>query len=155
MAVDETDRRIIAALQAGLGGSPTPYADAAKALALAEEELLRRLRAMKKSGLLRGVRALLDQRRVGLAGNVLVAWTVGEGRVEEVGKLFAARAEVSHCVERRSADGWPSNLYTMIHAESAGRWREVVREMKESAGLPEPVVLETLRELKKSPPRYF
>ena len=153
--MDDTDRRIIAALQAGLSESATPWADAAKDLGLAEAELLSRLRAMKKAGLLRGVRALLDQRRVGLAGNVLVAWTVPEERIEEVGGLFAAVREVSHCVQRETAAGWPANLYTMIHAESPEAWRKVVATMKESAGLAEPVVLETLRELKKSPPRYF
>lgn len=153
--MDETDRRVIGALQGGLPDSPRPYAEAAAGLGLAADELLGRLERMRKAGVLRGVRAVLDQRQLGLAGNVLVAWTVPEGRIDEVGELFAARREVSHCVLRDTAAGWNYNLYTMVHAPTPERCEAVVREMAEASGVTERVVLATVRELKKTPPRYF
>lgn len=153
--MDEADRRIIAEVQGGLSESMTPWADAARAAGVEVDELLRRLEAMRRTGVLRGVRAVLDQRRLGLEGNVLVAWVVPEGRTDEVGMLFASRPEVSHCVLREAASDWPYNLYTMIHTPSRERADAVTDEMAAASGITDHVRLETLRELKKSPPRYF
>jgi len=153
--MDETDRRIVAECAGDLPGSMTPWAEVAASLGIGVEELIRRLERMRQSGVLRGVRAVLDQRALGLEGNVLVAWEVGEDRLDEVARLFASRREVSHCVLRAPAPGWPYTLYTMIHAESAQRAQAVVDEMAQGSGIRECVRLETVRELKKSPPRYF
>ena len=153
--MDDTDRRIIATLQAGLSTSPTPWADAADAFGIGVDALLERLERMKAEGVLRGVRAILDQRRLGVEGNVLVAWRVDADRVDEVGALFASRAEVSHCVLRTTAPDWPYNLYTMIHASTPDAARTVVGEMQAASGITDSVSLETVRELKKTAPRYF
>ena len=153
--MDETGRRIVAELQGGLSDSTTPYADAASALGMETGDLIRRLEQMRESGVLRGVRAVLDQRRMGLEGNVLVAWEVPSGRTDEVGRLFASREEVSHCVLREGSRDWPYNLYTMVHAGTAGRCGDVVKEMARASGISAYVLLETVRELKKSPPEYF
>jgi DNA-binding Lrp family transcriptional regulator len=152
--MDDTDRRIIAVLEPGLPDSATPYEDAAEALGLDPDELLRRLEGMRRSGVLRAVRAVLDQRKLALEGNVLVAWAVPEERVDEVGRLFSLRRDVSHCVLRDAADDWPYNLYTMIHARTSDEAIAVVRALAQSSGVTEHVALETLRELKKVPPRY-
>jgi len=153
--MDETDRRIIATLQTGLSTSSTPWANAADALGMDVDALLARLERMKAAGVLRGVRAILDQRRLGIEGNVLVAWRVEDDRVDEAGARFASRAEVSHCVLRTTASGWPYNLYTMIHAATPDAARDVVGEMEAASGVTDHVSLETVRELKKTPPRYF
>lgn len=153
--MDDADARVIGELQSGLPGSVTPYADAAVALGMSTDELLGRLRRMHKSGLLRSVRAVLDQRKLGFAGNALVAWMIPDDRIEEVGALFAERAEVSHCVLRRGTDDWPYNLYTMIHTDTMEHCRDLVDEMTEASGITERVVLETVRELKKTAPRYL
>ena len=153
--MDESDRRIIAELQGGLADSATPYADAARSLGISVDELLERLGRMRDAGVLRGVRAVLDHRKLGIQGNVLVAWAVPDERTDEVGELFASWAEVSHCVLRRPAPDWPYNLYTMVHAESASRAGAVVAEMAQAGRIADHVLLETVRELKKTPPRYF
>ena len=153
--MDDVDRRIIAEVQGGLSDSMTPWADAATAVGIDVDELVHRLEAMRQTGVLRGVRAVLDQRRLGFEGNVLVAWGVPEARTDEVGELFASRHDVSHCVLRDPAPDWPYNLYTMIHAESGDRCDAVVNEMAAASGITGHVRLETVRELKKSPPRYF
>ena len=153
--MNDADARVIAELQSGLPGSATPYADAALILGMSTDELLDRLRRMRESGLLRSVRAVLDQRKVGFAGNALVAWMVPESRVDEVGVLFSEWAAVSHCVLRRGADDWPYNLYTMIHTDTMEHCRDLVDEMAQAGGVGDRVVLETVRELKKTAPRYF
>ena len=153
--MDEMDRKIIRRMQSGLSDSPIPYADAASELGLDTDELIRRLEEMRRSGVLRGVRAVLDQRKLGIEGNVLVAWDVPEERVDELGERFSSRSEVSHCVLRTGTSGWPYNLYTMIHAGGSKRAAAVVTEMAEAVGVVRYVQLETVRELKKTPPRYL
>lgn len=152
--MDETDRRIVAGLADGLPDSPTPWEDAAGSLGIARDELMGRLEAMRRSGVLRGVRAVLDQRKLGLDANVLVAWVVPEERTDEVGKLFSLRREVSHCVLRDRAEDWPYTLYTMIHARTSAEAASAVRELARTGGVADYVTLATLRELKKTPPRY-
>ncbi|HUV39056.1 MAG TPA: Lrp/AsnC family transcriptional regulator [Planctomycetota bacterium] len=152
--MDEIDRRIIAAVQGGLGTSMTPWQDAAGRLKLAPEELVGRLERLRGEGVLRGVRAVLDARKLGVEGGVLVAWRVPDERVDAVGALFAARPEVTHCVLRTAAPDWPYNLYTMIHAETSERAHAVVRELVDASRCDDVAILETVRELKKSPPRY-
>ena len=152
--MDETDRRIIADLEGGLPDSPTPWEDAARSLDIAPGDLLARLEEMRRTGVLRAVRAVLDQRKLGLDASVLVAWAVPEERADEVGRRFSLRRDVSHCVLRDRADDWPYNLYTMIHARSAAEADSAVRELSRSSGVTAHVALATLRELKKTPPRY-
>jgi DNA-binding Lrp family transcriptional regulator len=153
--IDETDRRIIRRLERGLSESMTPYADAAASLGIQTEELIGRLERMSRSGAIRSLRAVCDQRLLGFAGNVLVAWAVPPRRVDEVGGVFAARREVSHCVLREDAPDWPYNLYTMVHARTIERAEAAVAEMEEASGVSDRVVLETVRQLKRTPPGYF
>ena len=153
--MDERDRRIIEALRADFPDSETPYADVAKRLGMTEAAVLGRLKKLQRSGLLRSVRAALDQRRLGLRGNVLVAWRVPARRAGAVGRLFAKRPEASHVVLRDAAAEWPYNLYTMVHARTLADARRVVREMSEGARIADYVELVTRRELKKSAPRFL
>ena len=151
----EKDRRILLALRAEFPVSARPYAVVAKRLGMTESEVLRRLRRMKRSALLRSVRAALDPKRLGLKGNVLVAWRVSARRAAAVGRLFAKRPEASHVVLRDAAAGWPYNLYTMVHAPTLAAARRVVREMARASRAADYLELVTRRELKKSAPRYF
>jgi len=154
MAVDERERRLILSLREDFPDSERPYAVVAKRLGMSEAEALRRLKRLKRAGLLRSVRAALDQRKLGLRGNVLVAWRVSGSRADEVGRLFASRPEASHVVLRAAAVGWPYNLYTMVHARTLAAARRAVREMSRASGVGDYVELVTRRELKKSAPRF-
>jgi siroheme decarboxylase len=153
--VAPADQRLLAELRADFPASAEPWAEAAKRLGMTEARVLRRLAALQRSGILRSVRAALDQRRLGLAGNVLVAWHVPPARVESVGRMFARRPEASHVVQRGAAVGWPYNFYTMIHAPTLAVARAAVRKMATASRVSDYVELVTRRELKKSAPRYF
>jgi DNA-binding Lrp family transcriptional regulator len=100
---------------------------------------------------IRRVAAILDQRRVGLAGNVLVAWAVAEGRADEVGEHLARRREVTHCYLRAPAADWPYNLYAMVHGPSEGGCRRFVEQVTGELKLEPPAFLPTVRELKRAP----
>ncbi len=64
-ALDDTDRSIVNALQSGLPLVPRPYAEAAQALGIAEDELLARLRALLAAGVLTRFGPLYQIERAG------------------------------------------------------------------------------------------
>ena len=130
-----------------LGPSPFSPDDAA-----ALNELMSR-------GVIRRFGAFLDHRSVGFLANALTVWQVTDAEADAVGKAFAARDFVSHCVLRPGSLEWPYSLYAMVHARSpadlAARLVELDAIVASSAGRTVPrVVLPSVREYKKSPPRY-
>jgi len=154
-------RRVIAATQRGLPDGLDPYGHVAADLGLDRQAVLDVLIRFRRTGVIRRVGAILDQRRLGLAGNCLVAWRVPADRVEAVGPALAAEPAVSHCCERDSAPEWPYNMYAMVHAADDAACRHLVEDLaRQTAGgaaragdVPR-VLLFTRRELKKTPPRY-
>jgi DNA-binding Lrp family transcriptional regulator len=85
----------------------------------------------------------------------MVVWQVEQGRVEEVGRLFASFPEVSHAYERPSSGQWPFSLYTMVHGADQDEVVATVKKMSQQAGVENYRQLETIRELKKVPPTYI
>src|SRR4051794_28145381 len=86
---DERDIAVIRALQGDLPVVPEPYAPAAAALGLDEQQLLDPLSAMQERGLLRRVAAILYHRRAGFSANGMGVWEVPEERIGEVGCQMA------------------------------------------------------------------
>ena len=116
-------------------------------------ELLSRLKA---SGAIRRFGASIKHQRTGWAHNAMVAWIVERERVEEVGTKASEHGHVSHCYYRpSSAEDWPYELYTMVHARSNEECTKVIEELRAMTGLGDYLVLTSIRELKKCSPTYF
>lgn len=154
-AVNDIERRILAALQDGLPNSRTPYADLAREIGIATEELLATLEAWKKEGKLRRIGAVVNHFRVGLSEGAMVVWKVEPERIAEVGAVLAGFEEVSHAYERQTAPGWDYNLYTMVHGTTAEAVRRTVERMSQTVAVSDYQILTTRKELKKVPPRYI
>ncbi|MCU0916776.1 MAG: Lrp/AsnC family transcriptional regulator [Planctomycetes bacterium] len=152
---DDRERRILAALQAGLPKSRTPFSDVAREIGISTDELLAVLERWRRDGTIRRFGAIVDHFQVGWGEGAMVVWKVEADRAAQVGAIFAGFAEVSHAYERQTASGWEYNLYTMVHGTSAQAVRETVERMSEAAGVSEYLILATRQELKKVPPRYI
>lgn len=155
MKLSEFQRALIAAVQEGLPAGRDPFGDIAAALSVSRENVIAQLDQWRRNGVLRRAGAILDQRRLGLAGNVMVAWRVPDDSLESVGKRFAGRPEVTHCYARRPGKDWPYNLYTMLHARNEPTCRQIVAQMAQDSGVGVHLELFTVREFKKTAPRYF
>ena len=75
--LDATDRRLLNQLQSEFPLVPQPFAVLAERLGIEEEEVLRRARALRESGVLRHLSAIFDVYRVGYR-STLVAFSVPE-----------------------------------------------------------------------------
>lgn len=153
--LSESDKRLIFLLSGDLGNSHAPYADLAAKAGLAEEEVLARIKSYEAEGLIRRLGATLWHQRSGFAANGMVVFNIPGDRAVECGQKLAERPQISHCYLRKTAPGWPFNLYAMTHAESREDLLKLAREMAEECRADEWRMLESIRELKKASLRYF
>ena len=99
MTLDDVDRGIINALQGGFPLSPRPYAEAAEGLGLTEDDLLFRLAAMRKAGVITRFGPFFDVAAMGGAF-CLCAIAAPEDRFDEVTEAVNAFPEVAHNYKR-------------------------------------------------------
>lgn len=113
---DDTDRRLIAATQAGLPRVAEPYAAVAAQLGLAESEVLDRLQTMIGNGIIRRIGAVPNHYKLGLRGNGMTVWDVPDELADELGERLGRLDFVSHCYRRPRHEGiWSYNLFAMVH----------------------------------------
>lgn len=118
MSIDDIDRRVIAATQAGLPLCPRPYAQIARQIGIDEAELRARMSAMLDRGVIRRVALAPNHYALGMVANGMSVWDVEDAQAEALGDLVGALAFVSHCYLRPRAEGWPYNMFAMVHGSS-------------------------------------
>ncbi len=151
----ELEKKIIASIQEDMAITEHPYLEVAKNLGVSEETLLEALQSLCDRGIIRRFGATLRHQKTGFTANAMAAWQVDEDRVEEVGNKMASFKEVSHCYRRNPTNGWPFNLYTMIHASDEEACRQTARNMSQEAGVENYSLLFSRKELKKTSMVYF
>ncbi len=153
--VDEDDRAFIRASQQDWARSPDPFMAIARVLGWDQARVIERAQALQASGHLRRFAAILNHRRAGFAANGMTAWAVPEELIDEVGRLFASYAEVTHCYLRPTYPDWPYNIFAMLHGRTRPEVERFVRKLMTESGLDAPQVLFSTVELKKERLRYF
>jgi len=130
LAIDATDRRIIAATQGGLPLTPRPYAAIAEQLGLDATEVMTRMRRMLESGIIRRFGAVPNHYALGFRGNGMSVWDIADEHVREAGRKIGALDFVSHCYHRpRHPPDWPYNLFAMVHGRDRAEVDEKVRHI--------------------------
>ncbi len=153
--LNETEKKVIAAIQEEIPISRQPYLEMAERIGLSEETLLTTIRDLCRRGVIRRFGATLRHQKSGYQANAMTAWQVNEERVEAAGRIMAACPQVSHCYRRDPVPGWPYNLYTMIHAADEQGCRQVADAIAAEAGIDTYTLLFSRQELKKTSMHYF
>ncbi len=153
--IDDTDKRILLALQGDFDDSPEPYEKIACEVELSESEVILRIRRMMDQGIIRRLGAMIRHIEAGIGFNGMVVWNVEPDRVEQAGRRFAAFPEVTHCYERPAFKEKGGTLFTMVHAETEQSCLNVVRRMADATGVKDYEIIFSERELKKESMRYF
>lgn len=123
--LDDADRRLVAATQAGLPLVPRPYHAIAQQLGLAVEEVKARLEGLLASGAIRRIGAVPNHYALGYRANGMSVWDVVDERVDELGEQVGRLDFVSHCYRRpRHLPDWPYNLFAMVHGRSRAEVEE-------------------------------
>jgi DNA-binding Lrp family transcriptional regulator len=137
---DDTDRRIVNALQGEFPICARPFRAAAEEIGLAEDELITRIETMCADGRLSRFGPLFDAEKLGGAA-ALAALSVPEDRFDAVAAAVNAHPEVAHNYAREHA----FNMWFVVSAERPERIAEVIAEIERETGL-EVLVLPKERE---------
>lgn len=134
-AIDATDRAIIDHLQGGFPICERPYAQAAAALGIGEDELLEHLQRMLDARVLTRFGPMFQVERMGGAF-VLAAMCVPEANWQHVVDIVNAFPAVAHNYRRESDRGCPFNMWFVLATETADGIAAAVRTIEAASGLP-------------------
>lgn len=129
--LDDTDRRIINALQGGFPLSDEPYREVAAGVGLTEDELLDRLDRLLKARVLTRFGPMFQIERLGGAF-VLAAMKVPEADFERVAEQVNSLPEVAHNYRREHA----FNMWFVLATEKPGGIDAAVARIEALTGLP-------------------
>ncbi|QFQ86225.1 AsnC family transcriptional regulator [Paracoccus kondratievae] len=116
--LDDTDRRLIAATQAGLPLVQAPYACIAADLGLTEAQVIDRLSQLQARGVIRRIALAPNHYALGMTANGMSVWDVEDKVAGTLGEMIGALDFVSHCYLRPRAPVWRYNLFAMLHGKS-------------------------------------
>lgn len=154
-AVDRMSREMVRALQGNLPPGENPWLALAETLGISEDEVVARLKALKASGKLKRVGAVLRHQNSGFTANGLAVFLPPKGETDELGQKLAESPMVSHCYERAPAPSWPYTLYAMIHGKTEDEISAFAEAFASENSVESYEVLFSREELKKTSMVYF
>jgi len=134
-SLDNIDRRIVLATQAGLPLEPQPYHAVARQLGISAAEVMARMQRMQECGVIRRIGVVPNHYALGFKANGMTVWDVPDDQVDELGAQVGALDFVSHCYHRpRHLPDWRYNFFAMVHGRDRSKVEEYVRRIAELLG---------------------
>lgn len=134
--MDNTDKKILEALQNEFPICANPYDILAERLDLTVDELWERINAMMDSGAIRRIGASLDSKKLGYS-STLAAVRVKTENISQAAELIGSYHEVTHSYQRDNE----YNIWFTLIAESDGKIAGILDEIRGKLGLDESDVL--------------
>lgn len=128
--VSPADRPLAALLEEGLPLVRRPFDGWARRLGRETGEVLGTLAQWLAAGTLHRFGVIVRHHELGYTANAMTVFDVADERVDACGRALAAMPGVTLAYRRARAEGWPYNLYCMVH----GACREAVRAQVAKAG---------------------
>lgn len=133
--LDDTDRAIIVATQAGLPLCSRPYQTIADELGLTADDVMERMRTMNDAGIIRRIGVVPNHYALGMTANGMSVWDVDDTDAKRLGDIVGALDCVSHCYLRpRHRPLWPYNLFAMVHGSNRDEVSEKAATIAEILG---------------------
>ncbi len=133
--MDEIDRKIVTATQAGLPLVEQPYHAIASELGLQAAEVMQRIDHMLDSGVIRRIGVVPNHYKLGLNANGMSVWDLDDAVAQELGREVGALDFVSHCYLRpRALPVWPYNLFAMVHGKSRAEVEDKAAQISDLLG---------------------
>ncbi|MCW8920181.1 MAG: AsnC family transcriptional regulator [Sedimenticola sp.] len=133
--LDDLDRKIIVATQSGLPLVSEPYAVIAKEVESSADEVIKRVKRMLESGIIRRIGAVPNHYTLGFKGNGMTVWDIPDNKVRQCGEMIGALDFVSHAYERpRHQPEWNYNLFAMVHGKDRTEVEKKVKLIADMLG---------------------
>jgi DNA-binding Lrp family transcriptional regulator len=148
---DETDQAILHITQEGIPLVREPFEGVAKETGMSQEEAIARLKRLINGGVIKRLGISVNQRKVGIVANAVVAWQVPQDQVESVGNILSSYNEITHCYERITVPGkWEHNLFTVLHGYGRESVEETAKKISENIGIRDYLVLFSNEQFKRT-----
>ncbi|VTT86933.1 Heme biosynthesis protein related to NirD / Heme biosynthesis protein related to NirL [Halorubrum sp. DM2] len=112
---------LLLAIQDGFPLSATPYADVAREVDAAVDDVLAAVERLLADGCIKRIGCIVNHVVTGFTNNCMVVWDVPDDELDERGEAVGSLPYVTLCYHRprRSDQDWEYNLFTMIHGREA------------------------------------
>ncbi|MBQ0945200.1 Lrp/AsnC family transcriptional regulator [Ideonella sp. 4Y16] len=134
-AVADADRPLAALVEDGLPLVERPVDAWSQALGWTPSRVLQTLARWLDQGTLRRFGLIVRHHEFGFTHNAMAVFDVPDTLVDALGPRLAAHAGVTLCYRRERAEGWPYNLYGMVHGRDRDSVRAVLAQACAAAGL--------------------
>lgn len=144
-------------VETGLPLVESPYAEWAQVLGRDESWVLQRITDWLAEGRLKRFGVVVRHHELGFSANAMTVFDVPNHLVDACGKALAEQTGVTLAYRRARAEGWPFNLYAMVHGTQRDAVMAVIERMTHAAGLsryPREVLFST-RRFKQTGARRF
>ena len=129
------DEPLAAAVEAGLPLQPLPYDAWALATGRSPGDVLQTLQCWLATGVLRRFGTVVRHHEFGFTANAMAVFDVPDGQVQAVGRALASEPALTLIYQRERADGWPYNLYCMMHGRDRARVTDGLAAVMARTGL--------------------
>ena len=130
-----------------------PYKKLAGELGLTEDRVMERMKSLVQRGCLRRIGSVPASVETGT--KTIVVWQIPEEKAERIGSAVARFNEVLYADQRTAYEAFPYSFYTVLRPGNGEELGETLRRIGKRIGEWPRKPLVTLREFKKSPPRYY
>ena len=128
--MNKIDRKLLNLAQAHFPICAKPYAHFAEKLGITEDEVVKRLKILKRKGIIRRIGGVFDSRKLGYT-NCLIAAKVPDDRVPKVAEYINRFPGVTHNYERTQE----YNLWFTLAAGSKDKFNEILRSIRKVTGI--------------------
>ncbi|HRN75755.1 Lrp/AsnC family transcriptional regulator [Ottowia sp.] len=155
--VEPADHALAALVEAGLPLEPEPFAGWVRQLGCSTDAVLARIQAWLDTGTLRRFGLVVRHHEVGFSANAMTVFDIPDDEVDALGARLATQPGITLCYRRERAEGWPYNLYCMVHGRSREDTLALLQAAIDAAGLAaQPrATLFSRRRFKQTGARYF
>ena len=148
---DKINKAIVHSTQERIPLVNEPFAEIAKETGISQDEVIARLNELISVGVIKRLGISVNQRKIGIVANAVVAWKVPQEQVKRVGNMLSAYREITHCYERVTVPGkWEHNLFTVIHSYNRESVEETARMMSEAVGISDYLVMFSNEQFKRT-----
>ena len=138
--MDDLDKQLLNRIQSDFPLVARPYRELGEGLALAEDQVMDRVRALRSERIIRQVSAIFDTKSLGYKSS-LVAMAIDPRRVSDAAQVINEHPGVTHNYERNHQ----YNLWFTIGVPPTSDLEAIVQRMHELAGAETTRVMYTLR----------
>jgi len=148
---DEIDQKIISITQDGIPLVKKPFEEIAKQVGISTEEVITRLKRLISIGVIKRLGISVNQRKVGIVANAVVAWKVPGDQIGHIGNILSSYTEVTHCYGRVTIPGkWEHNLFSVIHGYNRESVETTAKRLSKACGISDYLVMFSNEQFKRT-----